>query len=429
MPIAIEFANVSKRFTLNRDKPRAFQDLFITMAQRRKLREAQEFWALRDVSFHVERGETVGLIGSNGSGKSTALKLISRIIAPTAGKVAVSGKVTALLELGAGFHPELSGRDNIYLNGTVMGMSRKEIQSKIDSIIDFAELKNFIDVPVKDYSSGMYARLGFSLSIHLDPEILLIDEVLAVGDQSFQQKCAEQILRLRRRGITILFVSHDLDTVARLCSRAVWLDHGQVAMDDVAHDVTDGYFKYVLQQSTRNQQVESWSENRKGSGEARVTGVEFQGEEMHPRRVFLTHEPLIVRVHYEADEPIERPLIGLGFDNAATGVTVAGPNNKFAGYDVPYILGKGYFDFRVDDLPFLPGDYLLTTAIYDADDAHCYDYWYQCARFTVVPGGTNERYGMVALEGKWSNRGETRLIQEEVAAHEHHRQSLDHDRI
>jgi ABC-type polysaccharide/polyol phosphate transport system ATPase subunit len=388
-------------FHLDRDKPRAFQDLFISMARRRQNRQRQEFHALTDVSFEVRRGETVGLIGSNGSGKSTSLKLISRIISPTSGSVAVNGRVTALLELGAGFHPELSGRDNIFLNGTVMGMSRKDIEYRIDSIVDFAELQDFIDVPVKNYSSGMYARLGFSVSVHLDPDILLIDEVLSVGDQTFQQKCNERMLNMRKKGITILFVSHDMDAVWRLCSRAIWLDHGRVRMDDAAHRVTDSYYKFVLEQSAGKEQATAWSEDRLGSGEAHVSDVEFLGEEMQRRRVYMTNEPLIVRIYYKARERVENPLIGLAFVHAGSGTNMAGPNSQFSRYEIPYIEGEGYLDYRIERLPFLPGDYLISTAIYDATNSHRYDYWHQCARFTIVPGGTQERYGMIALEGKW----------------------------
>lgn len=401
MTTAIEFSHISKYFRLERDKPRAFQDLFISLAQRRRNRKAQEFWALQDVSFNVERGEMVGLVGSNGSGKSTTLKLVSRIISPTSGTIKVNGRVTALLELGAGFHPDLSGRDNIYLNGTVMGLSRKEIEKKVDAIIDFAELQEFIDVPVRNYSSGMYARLGFAISVHLDPEVLLIDEVLSVGDQSFQQKCNERMLKLRRRGVTILFVSHDLDAVWRLCSRAVWLDHGRVRMDDAAPKVTDAYYKHVLEESSKEQQDEAWAENRMGSGEAYVTEVEFLGEEMRPRRVFLTNEPLIVRIHYHARERVETPLIGLAFYHAGSGTNLAGPNNQFSNYQISYIEGDGCLDYRVAKLPLLPGDYQISTAIYDWGDTHRYDYWHQCARFTVVPGGTGERYGLIAMEGSW----------------------------
>ena len=406
MAVAIEFSHVSKVFRLQRDKPRAFQDMFISLARRKRNKAADEFWALRDVDFNIEHGETVGIIGSNGSGKSTSLKLISRIIVPTTGAVRVNGRVTALLELGAGFHPELSGRDNIYLNGTVMGLSRKEVEYRVDAIIDFAELQDFIDVPVKDYSSGMYARLGFSVSVHLDPDILLIDEVLSVGDQSFQDKCNEHMLKMRRKGVTIVLVSHALDTVSKLCSRAIWLDHGTLRMNDVAHQVTDGYYKYVLEQSSKRVQVQAWADKRLGSGEAHIANVEFLGEEMRPRRIFLTNEPLIVRLHYEANERVERPLLGLAFYHAGSGIQLAGPNNTFANYEIPFIEGKGYVDYRLDRLPFLPGDYLISTAIYDWDDTHRYDYWHHCARFTVVPGGTHEKYGYLAMEGHWNHSTE-----------------------
>ncbi len=403
MATAVEFSHVSKFFRLECDKPRAFQDLFISLAQRRKNRKAKEFWALRDVSFDVQRGETLGIIGSNGSGKSTTLKLISRIISPTAGTVRVNGRVTALLELGAGFHPELSGRDNIFMNGTVMGLSRKEIEYKVDSIIEFAELEDFIDVPVKNYSSGMYARLGFSVSVHLDPDILLIDEVLSVGDQSFQQKCNERMLNLRKKGVTILLVSHDIDAIWRLCSRAVWLDHGAMKLEGAASKVTDSYFKYVLEQSAKNEQNEAWAENRMGSGEAYITDVEFLGEEMLPRHVFLTNEALIIRIHYETRERVERPMFGLALHQASSGINLAGPNSRFGDCDIPAIDGKGYLDYHIRQLPLLPGDYVIDASIYDWQDTHRYDYWHQCARFTVVPGGTRERYGVMALEGEWQH--------------------------
>ena len=404
MSTAIEFSHVSKFFRLERDKPRAFQDLFISLAQRKLNRKAQEFWALKDVSFDVQKGETVGLIGSNGSGKSTALKLITRIISPNAGTVSTCGRVTALLELGAGFHPELSGRDNIYLNGTILGLSRKEIDKKVDAIIEFSELKDFIDVQVKNYSSGMYARLGFAVSVHLDPEILLIDEVLSVGDQSFQQKCNERMLKLKRHGVTMAYVSHDLDSISRLCSKAVWLDHGCVIMDGDAPKVTEAYYKHILQKDSIGQQERgAWAENRLGSGEAHLTKVEFIGEEGSGRRVFLTNEPLTIRMHYEANQQIESPMFGLAFYHASSGTHLAGPNNHFDNLKIPFILGQGYIDYHIGKIPFLPGDYLLSTSIYDWDDTHQYDFWHHCARFTITPGGTNEHYGLISMNGSWQH--------------------------
>ncbi len=405
MSIAIEFNNVSKSFRMERDKARSFQELFMSLIRRNRQRDANLFWSLRDVSFSVEKGETLGIVGSNGAGKSTSLKLISKIIPPTSGQITVNGRVTALLELGAGFHPELTGRDNIFLNGTVMGLSRKEIQYRMDQIIDFSEVNEFIDVPVKDYSSGMYARLGFSVAVHMNPEIVLLDEVLSVGDQAFQQKCNERMLRMRKQGVTTVLVSHSMDSVWRICSRAVWLDKGKMKAQGPAHKVVDAYYKYVLERSADKQQQESPSGEgaRMGSGEVRISEVEFWGEERKARKIYLTNEPLVIRMHYKANQPIEQPLFGLALHHAESDAHLAGPNNSLNQFVIPQIYGDGVVEYCIDRLPFLPGEYWLTVAIYDKEEAHPYDVWHQCARFNVVPGGTQERYGFFALEGKWSH--------------------------
>ncbi len=360
------------------------------------------FWALRDVSFTVARGSSVGLIGTNGAGKSTTLKLISRIIQPTSGVVQVNGRVTALLELGAGFHPELSGRDNIYLNGAVMGLTRKELDYKLDRIVEFAELEDFIDVPVKDYSSGMYARLGFSVAIHLDPEILLVDEVLSVGDQAFQQKCNEYMMRMRKSGMTILFVSHSLDAIVRNCSKAIWLDRGRLQAQGDTQHVADAYYKHVLAQGSASAAPAN-GDNRFGSGEARIMRVELLDNDLRPLHVVMTNDEVIVRMHYQTTRRIEHPLFGLAFYDAQTGVHLAGPNNGISRYDLAHIEGTGIVDYHIERLPFLPGEYTINSAIYDAEGVHLYDAWIGCARLKVAPGGTRERYGVIALEGDWSH--------------------------
>ncbi len=393
---------------MDRDKPRSFQDMFMALTQRQRREQEREkrlFWSLRDVSFDVEKGETVGIVGSNGAGKSTSLKLISKIISPTSGQVTVHGRVTALLELGAGFHPELNGRDNIFLNGTIMGLSRKEIKYRLDEIIEFAEVGDFIDVPVKDYSSGMYARLGFSVAVHLNPEIVLLDEVLSVGDQSFQQKCNERMLRMRKQGVTTVFVSHSMDAVWRICSRAVWLDKGKVKAEGPAHKVVDAYYKYVLERNASQDKTspETASDGRMGSGDVRISEVEFYGEERKARKIFLTNEPLIIRMHYKANGPIEQPLFGLSIHHVESGAHLAGPNNSLNQFVIKQIMGDGVVEYCIPHLPFLPGDYWVTTAIYDTQEAHPYDVWHQCARFSVIPGGTQERYGFLALEGTWAH--------------------------
>ncbi|MBI4496596.1 MAG: ABC transporter ATP-binding protein, partial [Chloroflexi bacterium] len=219
--------HVSKRFLLRHERPRTFQELAVGLLRLRP-RAGEEFWALRDVSFTVEGGRTLGIVGRNGSGKSTLLKLLARTLRPTSGAVQAEGRVFGLLELGTGFHPDLSGRDNVFLNGSFLGLSRREMSRRFDEIVSFAELERFIDTPVKHYSSGMYMRLGFSVAVHVEPDILIIDEVLAVGDARFQEKCLGVLDRFRQEGRTLLLVSHDLDLVQRFCDRAVYLHQGAV---------------------------------------------------------------------------------------------------------------------------------------------------------------------------------------------------------
>jgi len=238
---AVDVRNVSKTFRLYHERNQSLKVALL----RRKRATFEELWALRDVSFTVAQGQTFALIGENGSGKSTLLKCIARILRPESGTAHVRGKMSALLELGAGFHPELSGRDNIFLNGSILGLSKKHIESKFDEIVDFAGLDRFIDTPVKNYSSGMYVRLGFSVAINVDPDVLLVDEVLAVGDEQFQRKCSEKFADLRARGKTIVIVSHSLSTVRTVCDQAAWLQQGRLRMVGPAPAVIDAYIDEV----------------------------------------------------------------------------------------------------------------------------------------------------------------------------------------
>jgi ABC-type polysaccharide/polyol phosphate transport system ATPase subunit len=245
MPI-IRFSSVSKRFTIEHDRARSFQDLMLHLVRRGGGRPPRRaFWAVDQVSFDINPGEAVALIGRNGSGKSTCLKLMTRILTPTSGQVFVRGRISGLLELGAGFHPELSGRDNIYLNGSLMGLNRREIQARFDEIVAFSELERFIDAQVKFYSSGMTMRLGFAIAVTVSPDVLLVDEVLAVGDQSFQEKCLLKINEIKNAGVTIVFVSHALDAVRALCDRALWMDGGKLLDDGPCDAVVDRYVDAV----------------------------------------------------------------------------------------------------------------------------------------------------------------------------------------
>lgn len=246
---AIEFRDVSRRFVLRHEPRTSFQDLFVGLIRSRGI--AEEFWAVRDVTFGVRRGETLGLVGRNGAGKSTLLKLVTRVLEPSSGSVSVNGRSYAMLELGAGFHPELSGRDNVFLNGSLYGFSRKEMASRYDRIVAFSELERFIDTPVKHYSSGMFARLAFGIAVSMEPEILVIDEVLAVGDSSFQEKCLRALEDLKERGTTILFVSHDAETVRSFCDRAALMVDGHMIDIGPSGDVVDHYHRLMMTRAPR----------------------------------------------------------------------------------------------------------------------------------------------------------------------------------
>ena len=411
---AVEFDNVSRSFRLNIEKRNSFQERVVNFFRPRG--HSEMFWALRDVSFQIPRGTTLGLIGHNGSGKSTTLKLVTRILEPTGGRVAVRGRVSALLELGSGFHPDLSGRDNIYLNGSLLGFNRRDMQGRIDEIVDFAELGPFIDTPVKHFSSGMYMRLGFAIATAVDPDILITDEVLAVGDETFQRKCMDRIYEFREQGRTILFVSHNLEAVRNLCSQAVWLDHGRVQAGGDTQETIEAYLRWANakdreriehERAAQGQDAESArvvataeDESRWGTREVEITRVEFLDGRGSPRDVFQTGEPLTIRMHYDAHERIEDPVFGLAIYHR-TGFHINGPNNRFAGYPIPAVAGRGYVDYHVDELPLLAGEYLITVTVYDSSLLHAYDHRQRQFLLTVQTSSINERFGSVFIPSRW----------------------------
>ncbi|MGC9397899.1 MAG: ABC transporter ATP-binding protein [Anaerolineae bacterium] len=403
MDTVIQFDHVSKKFTLHRQQARSFQELVLYLLRKGKVSGAseerrEEFWALRDVSLSVERGETVGLIGPNGAGKSTLLKLVSGIIKPTSGQVKVSGRLGALLELGAGFHPDLTGRENIYLNGSILGLSRSEIQAKMGEIIAFAELERFIDAPVRHYSSGMYVRLGFSVAVHTEPQILLVDEVLAVGDAAFQRKCMDKIDEMRRAGVTILFVSHSPDLVRKICKRAIWLDEGRCVADGSAEGVAARYLDHSWAQE--QPQVVSGEERRWGNGKVRITDVRLLGGEGKERQRFRTGEPMTVEMHYVAEERIEQPVFGLAI-HRSDGTHITGPNTRFAGQEIPYVEGRGKVVYAVRTLSLLEGVYMVSVAVTSSADDEMYDYHDRLYPFRVRSPGGAEQYGLITLDGEW----------------------------
>jgi lipopolysaccharide transport system ATP-binding protein len=414
---AVEFDKVSRSFRLQRDKRNTFQERVVGLFTSRG--EGELFWALRDVSFEVPRGTTLGLIGHNGSGKSTTLKLVTRILEPTSGRVRVRGRVSALLELGSGFHPDLTGRDNIFLNGSLLGFNRADMEQRVDEIIDFAELGPFIDTPVKHFSSGMYMRLGFAIATSVDPDILITDEVLAVGDETFQRKCMNRIHDFREQGRTILFVSHSLPAVQNLCSHAVWLNHGQVEAFGDTQSTVDAYLRWANEKDreridqeraargeerdTTRQAEDDDAANRWGSREVEITAVEFLDGRGRPQHVFRTGEPLTIRMHYQARQPVREPIFGIAIYHR-NGFQINGPNSRFGGCPIPTVSGKGYVDYAIAELPLLAGEYLVTTAVYDTEMLQAYDHRERQYLLTVHTEGIAERFGSIAITSRWTWR-------------------------
>src|SRR5579862_5277547 len=275
-----------------------------------KRRSKEVLWALSEVSFTVEQGEVVGIIGRNGAGKSTLLKILSKITYPTSGRVRTWGRVAALLEVGAGFHEELTGRENIYLNGSIMGMRKREVDNKLEAIVEFSGLQRFIDTPIKRYSSGMRSRLGFAVAAHLDPDVLIVDEVLAVGDADFQKKCISAMHELRGGGRTVLFVSHNMSAVENLCSRGIWLAQGRVQLDGPADKAIEAYMNSFA--SADNSAIGLANvKDRSGSGEIRFTRIEFLSTQGELQTVTRAGKSIVIRLHYRANEPVSRPDFAL----------------------------------------------------------------------------------------------------------------------
>jgi ABC-2 type transport system ATP-binding protein len=395
-PNAITVRNVSKRFRLYNDRN---QSLKATFSRGRRARY-EDFQALDDVSLEIEQGTTYGLIGENGSGKSTLLKCMAKILRPEQGSIEVVGKVSALLELGAGFHPELSGRENVFLNAAILGLSGKEVTRKFDDIVEFAGLEQFIDSPVKNYSSGMYVRLGFSVAINVDPDVLLVDEVLAVGDEQFQRRCNEKFADLRASGKTIVIVSHGMSAMRVICDKVAWLEHGVLQQVGDAGEVIDNYIAEV--QTDRQEVADDDLGARWGSGEAVIDHVELIGPGQRPTTRVNTGDQVTVRIHFDAHEPIERPVFGFAIFTLE-GVLVTGPNTREAGLECDRIGGTGVVELTIPRMMLLPGTYDVSVSLYDHAITHPYDFRQKVLRFDVEVGTPHETFGgVVSLDGRWS---------------------------
>ncbi len=382
---AVVLRDVSKRFRLHRGRQvSTVKDLFVRLFRGSPgsgLLSGEDFWALRDVSLDLVRGRMVGIIGSNGSGKSTLLKVLGGILKPTTGHVSVRGRVSALIELGAGFHPEFTGRENIYVNGVLLGLTRAEIRARFDEIVAFAGLETFVDNPVKTYSSGMYMRLGFAIAVTVDPDILLIDEVLAVGDEAFQHRCVSKIQEFKARGKTIVLVSHDLGSIERLCDEALWLDGGRLHARGGTREVIGQYLEHVAREETRALGIEhaeaeaaarAGTAARWGTREVELTRVELRDKAGTERYLFETGEPCTLRLAYRAHRPIEDPVFGIGVFRK-DGVCCYGTNTGVEGLHLGKVEGEGEILLDFERLDLVEGEYLLDVAVH-ARDGHPYDY-------------------------------------------------------
>ena len=373
--VVISVRNVKKMFRVYRDRGNTLKDR-ILFAGRRKY---EEHWVLNGVSFEVKRGEAIGLIGQNGCGKSTTLKMLTKILYPDEGSIEMKGRVSSLIELGAGFHPDLSGRENIYTNASIFGLSRKEIDARLEDIIAFSELEAFIDDPVRTYSSGMYMRLAFAVAINVDADILLIDEILAVGDAAFQAKCFRKLQEIKGRGTTIVIVSHAMSQLELICDRSIWVADGLVKMDGKPRDVHPRYMEWM---SRKNQQEEKKKDEQEtgeagetdsdgnlkrwGSGEARMTGVKVLGADGTEKTDFSPWDPFTIHIDYTAKKPLDDAVIGLAIYRS-DGTLVYGTNTLIDTSSPVTLKTSGTIDLRIDGLPASNGSYSIDLAIHRPD--------------------------------------------------------------
>jgi ABC-type polysaccharide/polyol phosphate transport system ATPase subunit len=392
VPGEIRVEGVSRRFRIHAREARTLKDLFVQRGQT----QATDVWALHDVSLVVQPGEAVGLIGRNGSGKTTLLRLVAGIIKPTAGQVRAEGRIGSLLELGAGFHLDFTGRENVFLNGAIQGLRRADIRERFDEIVAFAELEHAIDRPVRTYSSGMTMRLGFAIAAFLDADILLLDEVFAVGDEAFQRKCFGRIFAFKQAGGTIVFVSHDASAVERLCERSVFLDVGRVAFDGPTREAVTRYRRALADDANpaeRGAGLREW-----GSGEATIESAVLVGKEGAERLQFLSGEPFVLQIAVAAPDGVPPPRLQLELRDDA-GTLVAGHAVDLRGLGWVFGNGRRSVRFEIGELPLADGRFHLRLGLTDESGERVYHWLDDALVFVVYPGG-DER-GVVRFEGRW----------------------------
>ena len=406
-PVVIDVRNVKKKFRVYRDRGNTLKERLLFAGRRKH----EDHWVLKGISFRVHKGEAVGLIGENGCGKSTTLKMLTKILYPDEGTITMNGRVSSLIELGAGFHPDLSGRENIYTNASIFGLSRREIDRRLKEIIAFSELEEFIDDPVRTYSSGMYMRLAFAVAINVDADILLIDEILAVGDAAFQAKCFAKLQEIKAKGTTIVIVSHAMAQLEQICERSIWIEDGIIRMDGAPRDVHPHYMERM---SRKNQQrrtdeasdrvVEEKDEagnlKRWGSGEARMTAVTVLDAEGKERNAYSPREPFTVHIEYTAEKRLEDAVIGLALYRE-DGAMVYGTNTLIDTSEPVTLEGSGAIDLRIGSLPVANGRYSVDLAIHRPDGFN-YDFWRDICTLDIADNV--QASGMIALDHRWDIR-------------------------
>ena len=385
MTSAIGVEGISKKFKRYKERPTSIKQRFLRFRVR-----AEDFWALKDVNFDVHDGTTFGLIGPNGSGKTTLLKIIAGILRPTEGRVVTRGRIAALLELGAGFHPELTGRENVFLNASILGLTRKETEDAFDDIVDFAELREFIDHPVKFYSSGMFVRLGFAVAVHVDPEILLIDEVLAVGDEGFQRKCLDRIRQFQKEGRTIVFVTHAVDLVRRICDEAVMLDHGKVVQSGNPEEVVRDFRLLMLKDDLAYAREE-------GTKELEIVSADLIREDGTSGNTITAGETLTIQVDLRASRPVEDPVISFALHDQDNRF-LFGTNTDWKGVHFPRFEGKKRLRFQMRNLPFVRGKFWVTLGVHSRDASRVYHVQEQRYAFEIKTGAENPGEVFIPVE-------------------------------
>ena len=404
-PVVIDVRDVKKKYRVYRDRGNTMKEQMLFAGRRKH----EEHWVLKGVSFQVRRGEAVGLIGENGCGKSTTLKLLTKILYPDEGTITMKGRVSSLIELGAGFHPDLSGRENIYTNASIFGLKRKEIDRRLKDIIEFSELEDYIDDPVRTYSSGMYMRLAFAVAINVDADILLIDEILAVGDAAFQAKCFRKLQEVKSAGTTIVIVSHAMSQIERICERSIWINEGLICREGKPRDVHPHYMEWMSRKNQKRQALEAelaetieetdeeGNLKRWGSGEARMSAVTVLDAEGNKRREYSPRESFTIRIGYTAKAELDDAVVGVAIYRS-DGSLIYGTNTLIDTARQITLREKGTIDLIIDSLPVANGKYVVDLALHRPDGFN-YDFWRGICTILIADG--TQADGDISLPHRW----------------------------